>query len=532
MTQSKFPNYLNLYAPAENEKPQPIKRAPLQEEVRNCLKSFVETTGWAIRADEDSRIAFPPSPKFDAQDPKSRRNLGWKLVEDQPIDSLLAADDIMATPWVGRDEAAKLLASIEQLVERLEVAEQTIRQQEAELATGVGLSLTQEGKADLAGKFEDILSAGSQQLSCIAAGMYLLDESTSTLKLRACHGLPESRLSRKPRELRGSLADLEALMGNAVMLDDLNRLPEWRSPEAFTSAICVPIGTASMPHGTIWFWSDESRQFDANDADIANLAAHRIMLELERSVMGHEVVNSRQQSKLLDRAGIAQASRLPDTQPLHESFEIDGCTFQNSYVGGAFHDWDLTPRETIVAAIGCATKTSSEGGIVSSWGHSALRSNWLNNKSMSAIITKVNDSLWGVFDTDWTMSMGLLSVNPESGYGSICLAGGVQAFIASARGYRPIGMYGPVLGNQPDPSFHSKRFILQPSETLVLFSNSILLENEFTQQDLLDVIMQNLGQSAGDIAGQISRNMPAVSYNSPQGSDRNFLVLRNTRDCA
>jgi hypothetical protein len=569
--------------PAE-ESPSKRRRPALSEEVRDCLSAFVETTGWAIRADDDSRLAYPRSTESELADPRTRTNLGWKLIEDQPIDTILSADDLMSTPWVGRDEATRLLTSIEQLVERLEVAESTVRHQEAELAAGVGLSVC-ESQSGIADRLEEILTSTATTLRCHAAALYLLDDSTSELKMRSCFGLPESRLTQPPRPLRGALGDLEALMGNAVLLDDLASIPEWQSPEAFGSAICVPIGTVSMPLGTIWFWCEEPKRYTPRDAEIANMAANRTMLELERKVMGSEVAHGRRVHKQLDAAGLTQASRLPDSQPLHRQVEIDGWSFQDDCLGGAFHDWDMTPKGNIVAAVGRSQVSGAEGAIVASWLQGAMRSNWLSLKSPKTAVHQLNDQLWGSGDADWTSSLGLFQLNPDTGYGSMCSAGDIQSFIVSNRGYRPLGNRGPNLAEQPDPTFQLQRFILQPGEVLVAFTSTVAAEllyaqldynqsqnsmmgasnsrkrrtpppqdvsqtiisqqqwrrssqedsdsrcpvSSVSQQTILDLVRENMGQTASNIASNLARSLPAWSTRQPGGADRSLIVLRNNR---
>ena len=84
------------------------------------------------------------------------------------------------------------------------------------------------------------MRGAAQAVDCQAAGLYLLDDDTRFLKLRATWGLPPSRLAAEPRRLRGSKADLEALTGHAVALERATRFEHWNAPEEFGSAVCVP----------------------------------------------------------------------------------------------------------------------------------------------------------------------------------------------------------------------------------------------------------------------------------------------------
>ncbi len=179
------------------------------------------------------------------------------------------------------------------------------------------------------------------------------------------------------------------------------------------------------------------------------------MSELEHSLLGSEVKVAKQLRKQLHDAGNAQAARFPDFQPLHSDFDINGWTFQDGSLGGGFHQWDLSPQEMIVAAVGSATAGGPQGALVSTGVQSTIRTLWPNGMSPSQITSNAADVLWGADDADWTASSALLQMNPESGHGNICLAGSVQAFIISQRGFRPIGSTAPKLALQPDAVYQS-----------------------------------------------------------------------------
>src|SRR5690606_4767315 len=115
---------------------------------------------------------------------------------------------------------------------------------------GVPVAARPDEPRHLAQRLEGALQAAVDAVGGHAAALYLLDEGTSELKLRACHNLPATRLVEAPRPLRGAIADLEALLGHAVVIEDTALLPHWRCPEAFPAAVCVPVSSPSTPLGT------------------------------------------------------------------------------------------------------------------------------------------------------------------------------------------------------------------------------------------------------------------------------------------
>jgi phosphoserine phosphatase RsbU/P len=546
-----------------------------QDEIAACLQAFAQATGWGVRstsnkqirqADENGDAVPSKSPSFksgfrlDEEKSKAtpRRNADssnedsdgsasvprWKLVDAAPMDGILSANDLQHFPTVTLENAEMLMATIERLVDRLEKTEAALRRQEAELATNVSVSRSPNEQEELADRLQSIIASSGKSIGSSAAAIYLLDDTTSSLKLRSAWGLPAYKLTEPSRELRGSLPDLEALLGNAVLLENIQAMPEWPSPEDFASAIVVPIGSQTMPHGTIWFWSDTTRKHSAVEIEIANLAAGRVMSELEHSLLGSEAKVAKQLRKQLDDAGNAQAARLPDLQPVHADFDISGWTFQDGGLGGGFHQWDLTPQEMIVAAVGSATSKGPQGALVSTCVQSSIKTLWPNQHSPSQIVRSAGDVLWGVDDADWTASSALFQLNPETGHGSVCLAGHVQAFIVSQRGFRPIGTPAPKLACQPDAVYSNQRFVLQAGEVLLAFSDTVIHEinllepkqrrdkrsqcKALNQNEILQGVRRLIAEPASEIAAHLARMLPSLATSSRTG-DRSLIVLKNLR---
>src|SRR5262249_28476281 len=154
------------------------------------------------------------------------------------------------------------------------------------------------------------------------------------LKLRACFGLPQDRLLAPARPLRGAAADLEALVGHAVVLEDTSLLPHWRCPEDFPSAVCVPVSSPSLPLGTLWAFSDEPRDFTPEQTNLLEIIAGRLAADLEREMLLAVGAQAKNYDKQLDVAARWQADRLPSIAPLVDDYEFAGWTRQAADLGG------------------------------------------------------------------------------------------------------------------------------------------------------------------------------------------------------
>ena len=155
-------------------------------------------------------------------------------------------------------------------------------------------------KIDLAARLQAAVKSAANAVEGQAAALYLLDEGTSELKLRSCWGLPFDRLTAPARRLQGSLADLEALLGHAVVLENTSLMPGWNAPEDFAAAICVPVSSSTTVLGTLWIFCDETRDFTDAQTSVAEIVAGKIATDLEREMLLHEGVKGGQLPKAMD----------------------------------------------------------------------------------------------------------------------------------------------------------------------------------------------------------------------------------------
>ena len=129
------------------------------------------------------------------------------------------------------------------------------------MATAVPVIARRSEGADFNHRLQAILRGTVEGLHGRAAALYLLDDTTSELKLRSHWGLSSLRFLEAARPLRGAVADLEALTGHAVVIEDTRLFTHWNVPEAFASAVCVPVSSPDALLGTLWFFGDQVRDF-------------------------------------------------------------------------------------------------------------------------------------------------------------------------------------------------------------------------------------------------------------------------------
>ena len=247
----RIPDYLRLHTETENEtreaqREQHLSWPDLVTLVAEAVGCSVSTLEKAVRRDS-------------ARDPKSEE-------DTQPLSAMMHA---LRQLWSERDRSARML-----------------RSSEAELATAIPvISRPSERWTE---HLESLLRGAAQVTLSDAAALFLLDDATTQLKLRSSWGLDSARLSEPARPLRDAIADLEALTGHAVVLEDTRSMRHWNPPFDFASAACVPLRSASMSLGTLWVFREELLDYTDHDTHVLEMVAEGLTSELERQVLLRE----------------------------------------------------------------------------------------------------------------------------------------------------------------------------------------------------------------------------------------------------
>lgn len=512
---------------AENEQSTQTGR---DDQVTSLLRSFAEATGWEVQpvgALTGSKAAGTLT-----------KNFGWspdelsvrvKLVSSAPLDGLLDESDFFEQTTTSEETAWGLLESINDIAFKLKQCEEAVARQEAELAAGLSVTLPEQSSEDsLYASMEEALERAVLASGSDAAAVYLLDDTTSTLKMRSCYGLSKNNLAKPPRSLRGALADLEALLGNAVLLENVAIAPDWNCPEPFAAALCVPIGSSTMPQGTLWLWSDHVRDFCGADIEAAKGAADKILSDIERRVLSGEVLRVRAAAQQLDAASLIQSSLLPDAQPLHPDYDIGGFTHHSHVLGGTFHSWNVNSQEQILTALGAATCGGAAGAMVVSRLHTIIDMHHNSKRTPTDILRRANDMVWKLQDADWRSSLSIVSLNPASGIAELACAGSIQMYLIGMRGYRPLMVGGPMLGLQPDSFYKPMNVQLEPGDMLAILPSALVAGHEaggLQQDELLQMLRDRHDEPLCDLAAELSQALP-LGTNHQTMADHSLILLR------
>ncbi len=352
----QIPNYLRLVTDTSL---QPTVVRNEDTAALECVcDTFAHMTGW--------QLAYAAGPE-----PTATSSLMWSApvnpgVGTSPGHIRLSMPEARAEaePGLPLEKAGPLAEAIGQMWGEVLATRHALWQREAELAAGVPTIVRDDDPRapSLGQRLEAVLRGGAQAIGCQAAALYLLDAATTELKLRSSWGLPRRRLAEPARPLPPALADLEALLGHAVVLVEPSLFEKWKVPESgFRSCVCVPVSSPSMPLGTLWLFCDRVREFTDAETNIAEVVAGRLASDLERETLVDEAVLARGQSRQIAAAERLQHEQLPTAAPLVDDWQVAARAYHAESLGGTFYDWFALDDGALAILAGEAHQTGVEG---------------------------------------------------------------------------------------------------------------------------------------------------------------------------
>jgi serine phosphatase RsbU (regulator of sigma subunit) len=515
------PTYLKLHM----EEPPELSCPPLEEAtgVEQLCGAFERATGWSLKY-------VAPSVTKNRRDTWTHDIAG----EEDPSAGRLVLQEIdrsaQSSSRAELESVQSLAACIGELLGELHRTRQTAWRQSAELATAIPVAGHPDEQQHLAGRLQAVLKGGAEAVGCQAAALYLLDDATTQLTLRSAWGLPAERLPDSSRPLNGATADLQALSGHAVVLEETDLLPHWRCPEPFASAVCVPVSSPTMPFGTLWMFCSQPRDFSDRETNLVEIIAGRLAADLEREVLLREGTSAKKTELQLGAAAQQQRDQLPQIAPNLDGWQVAGYTEQADEVGGGFHDWFVLRDGNVAAAAGTALGEPLAAAMTTATLSAGLKAHAEYRHNPQQMIQRVGETLWESGAGDRFASLVYAVAEPESGKVDVAGTGSVAGLILRSDGYEKIQFGDELLGHDPEPACRAERHVLSADEVLVLVTDGVLHHSKRQSParalDALGKALQKHRQEPAERIVSCARQFVKKRSTSAQPKDQTILVLR------
>ncbi|TWU08458.1 Stage II sporulation protein E (SpoIIE) [Stieleria varia] len=389
---------------------------------------------------------------------------------------MIAGPDDESLPAVSQSKAQMLADCAAEMSREIDELKAVIRRQEAELAARASVLSGPDAQIALADQVEATLQQAIAACGFDAAAIYLLDDDTQFLKARAVVGLPSDRLENKPRALRGSRADLEAMVQNVVLIEkaDGGVIDTWKCPEKCGSAICAALMKGDLPIGTLWLFSSRETELSDADSAIAKMTATQLTLQLSAAASERRERLHRVDFRSIRDIAHWQHAGLPTVDQIAQGWKADGMLESPLDWATGWHTWDILPDGTMMIAMAEADDKSAAGAMVAATARAALTAHCGYRHTPLQLMQRINDTLWQSSTADQLLSMLYARLDVSSGEGELVVAGNISAIVGSRFGYRPLadGKAQP-LASALDINAFSTTFHLSPGEILLAYGSGV-----------------------------------------------------------
>jgi serine phosphatase RsbU (regulator of sigma subunit) len=426
-------------------------------EAQALAEQFELTTGWLLNYSAVS----PPGDFMADQAPT-------------PVFGRFEISDMSAKwppgkPTVSRVESEKLLANINRLVSRIERLELIQHQSQGTL-----IEANEDSPlipTNLSDKVANLLRFAKQEFAALGAAVYLLDESTTHLRLRSMLApVPFAPEVESVRSLENSLADLESLIGNKVNIHSREMGETWKIPKPFQFGWCVVLGTKNLPLGTIWIFFSQARTPSAKELEFLDGLNNQLYSEISsrEKPQSDPTTDLLQQELLL--ASRSNDARLPSFAPEIDGWKIAGWTYRHGYLASTFHDWAITPTGILSVAVGQASGPMLTSAMSLNNLRSLVSAHREYRHTSQSMAAKLNEQIWCQSPGDETAALIYLLADPETNYVHMVNAGDGGVVYSGPRGIQSIDQFQSPLGIDLESTYVQWEQQLNESDTIVMFS--------------------------------------------------------------
>lgn len=518
-----IPSYLRIHPenPPAVEKPEVEALSSLE----NVCRAFQETTGWTLRyvnkpyneSDLELLWSAPVNPGVGAAPGHLRIEVGPSQRMDGQTGLTLEA-------------AIEMGEAIATMLSDLVRAEHVLWQREAELAAGVPVVEREDCQLRLAARLEAALKGGAEAVGCKVAALYLLDTDTTVLKLRSSWGLPTRKLTEPARALETSLADLEALLGHAVVLDNGAADRPWNPPEEYPAAVCVPVSTSNVPLGTLWMFSEEARDFNDNETNIIELVAGRIATDLEREMLLQDQRDRGSLEDQMQAAATWQRGQLPSMAPLIDGWQLAAWNGPHQPPSGDFYDWWLAGDESVTAIVGDALNGGMEAALLAANLKGLFRATDREDWEPDTIMASVSDAVWTASQGDQYASCALVNFEGGSGRVRLAIAGDTTVLRIAEDQWQSLSQISPLLGTEPETAFAGHEFHLQPGEVLLVATDGVCAATDsagccWGEKTLVETLQPHRSKPADKLVDIVRTELAAYCGLEPR-DDQTLMILK------
>ncbi len=332
----------------------PAARPEPSHPCEELAKAFEAATGWVLGFHESSL-----SPNQNSDDANAIR-LGKISITD------MSANWPAKKPAASRSKCDELAGTIHKLVNQLNQTKldlQIAQSERAQMLSGsTHTNATKQSKA-LANLTTQLLGSAIDVAAADRAVLYLLDDQDQNLFAKSSagfNGIEHEGLATS-RKLIDAKADIEALAGAAIVMEDQEQVQAWYCPEDCQSAICIPVASSTTILGTLWLFSNLEQEYTDLQLNMVEIIAGRLAAEFQLvEFCKSDSQNEGKDPRFSTNSHSIQSVAVTNQSGLEiVSLPFEGWSAEKIDQPGSYARWFVNQDEQLVAVVGRSTQRGS-----------------------------------------------------------------------------------------------------------------------------------------------------------------------------
>ena len=374
-------------------------------------------------------------------------------------------------------------------------------------------------RAKLDQRLNAVLRGLVEGFACDAASFYVLNSSTTDLMLRSEYHATETESAPHKRSLASARADVAAMAGSAIVLEDDLDVAGWPVPVWCGAAVCLPVASDETIHGTLWLYNNEPRAFADAEMQLAEVVAGRLAVELEldqwrnagsggsdpaprpaEAQQQAETRNTPKQPTLRKSASTVGTPRViqPNLVPQISDWELAGNV--NATNLGAFYDWQTLADGRTLVASGAVGNCDHESWLEAA--RIALRAHASQAVDAGELLTNANHTLWLASPGGEGLAVAVALLDGDGARVSLAAAGeaGIARWRAATCDWIPANC--PPLGWSERTIYTPNSAELMVRERVVLATATDAFPNAYDLSRLADKLRHNAATDLRTLPGK------------------------------
>jgi serine phosphatase RsbU (regulator of sigma subunit) len=329
------------------------------------------------------------------------------------------------------------------------------------------------------------------------------------------------------------LRNKSSILVNDVLSDESFRGMQSLVQQQVRMFMAAPLQTNDEVIGLIYVDSPTlSKEFTVEDLNLLTVMANVAAIRIEHARLAEVEQAERILAKDLEQAAIIQQGLLPSTAPVVPGLELAGYNVPSRTVGGDYYDFLTYPDGRLGLALGDVSGKAMPAALLMTSLQARLRVLAEEVTDVADLMTRLNRHTTGSTPSNRFISLFFLMIDPITGEFEYSNAGHNPPYLLRNGGaLETLEGGGLVLGPFPQARYQSFRGVLQPGESIVIFSDGVTEANdasreEFGEERLELTLTANREKSAGEMVRAITNAVTDFAAGAPVADDLTLVVVR------